>query len=160
MLGANVLALSYRGYGKSEGKPTEIGLKQDVEAALDYLYNESNVDPTRVYIFGRSLGGAVAIYAGSTTVYPLRGIIVENTFTSIPNMVDTLMPKVSYFKSLVLRINWSSIDSIKDITTPILFASGTDDELIPPKMMTELKENAIKSRFTELYKIQGGTHND
>ena len=160
VLGANVFALSYRGYGKSQGKPTESGLKQDVEAALDYIYNESGVDPTRVYIFGRSLGGAVAIYAGSTTSYPVRGIIVENTFTSIPNMVDALMPIAAYIKPLVLRINWSSIDSIKDIITPILFVVGTDDELIPPKMITELKENAIKSRFTELYKIRGGTHND
>ena len=62
---ANVFILSYRGYGNSEGNPSEAGIQLDAEAAIEYVF-KSTIDTNKVFIFGRSLGGAVAIYTAHT----------------------------------------------------------------------------------------------
>ena len=88
---------SYRGYGKSEGKPTEQGLKYDAQAALDYIINSDMIDPQLIFVFGRSLGGAVAIDLVSKNIClsNIKGLILENTFTSISDMVDKVFPYLS-----------------------------------------------------------------
>jgi hypothetical protein len=60
----------------------------------------------------------------------MRGLILENTFTSIPDMVDHLFGPLSYFKWLILRIRWDSLRTIPHITAPILFLSSDDDEVL------------------------------
>ena len=64
-LHCNVFLLSYRGYGESEGKPSEVGIKQDAQAALDHLLQREDVDPNTIVLFGRSLGGAVSSWLAS-----------------------------------------------------------------------------------------------
>ena len=101
-LKCNVLLLSYRGYGLSEGKPSEIGLKLDIEAAVDYI-NSRNEIP---FFFGQSLGGAVAIHGA---LYAQKNqikatcLIIENTFTSIVDLVPHVMPLLKYFAFFALK---------------------------------------------------------
>eukprot|EP01047_Picozoa_sp_COSAG01_P063891 COSAG01_NODE_8360_length_2817_cov_3.679176_1_plen_300_part_00 len=90
--GCNVLMVEYRGYGTSEGTPSEPGLVADAQGALDALRERSDVDTGKIYVFGRSLGGAVAIKLAHDNPGVLRGVIVENTFTSINSMAMALFP--------------------------------------------------------------------
>jgi len=106
----NVYVISYRGYGRSEGYPNERGLCIDAQAAFSYLISRPDVDPEKIFIFGRSLGGAVAVHLAKELGFPtIKGLIIENTFTSIPDMVEVVMPYLQYFKSLVTN-RWESIN--------------------------------------------------
>lgn len=80
--------MAYRGYGDSEGTPSEDGLKLDADATLEYAQNHKDIDNDRIFVFGRSLGGAVAIQLAMVQSNAIKGLIVENTFTSIGDMVD------------------------------------------------------------------------
>ena len=164
-LNANVLLVEYRGYGDSDNvPPTEAGLKLDAEAALRYTSEHSLIDTSRIFIFGRSLGGAVgfhlAHYAEKRSL-PLAGIIVENTFVSISRMVDHLMPYVAPLKSLVLRIGWDSSRIVPHLRVPVLYLAGAEDQLVPHSHMLELyKASAKASSCARMYIIPGGTHNE
>ncbi len=178
-LKCNILMVEYRGYGDSDDvKPTEKGLKLDAEAAYNFLLSSAssstsnvtknmNIDPEQIFVFGRSLGGAVAFhlakYAEQTLHKPLKGIIIENTFTSISKMVDALMPAIAPFKFLVLTIDWNSEKIAPTIHTPILYLAGDKDELVPHSQMKTLynksKMNGA-SVYAVMHIIKNGTHND
>lgn len=115
--------VSYRGYGHSEGMPSERGLKLDAAAALQYARDRSDVlDTNRIFLFGRSIGAACAIALASTPSAQdcVRGLIVENTFTSIDDMIDSLMPALKFAKPFN-RNKWNSLNAIKDIKMPVMF---------------------------------------
>ncbi|KAJ0407275.1 hypothetical protein P43SY_008050 [Pythium insidiosum] len=158
----NVLLVDYRGYGHSEGEPSEAGLRLDAEAVLHTLLERNDVDKAKLVVFGRSLGGAVALHLAHKAGDQIAGVILENTFLSISSMVDALMPPpLACFKSLVLRINWDSETLIQSISTPMLFVAGEQDELIPPAHMRRLHELAMRcSRRTVWHSVPNGTHND
>lgn len=164
-LNANILMVEYRGYGDSDTvKPTETGLKLDAEAALNFITSHPQVDPQRIFCFGRSLGGAVAFHMAKYAEdhnKPLAGIILENTFLSISKMVDQLMPFVAPFKFLVLRMDWGNDKIAPYIKTPVLYLAGDSDELVPHDHMTRLFEYSSKaSVYAKMHIIKGGTHND
>lgn len=173
LLNANILMVEYRGYGDSETvNPSEVGLKKDAEASLRFLSNHPQIDPKRIFLFGRSLGGAVAIHLAKYAQHqqrvgdmqPLAGVIVENTFLSISKMVDQLMPFLSPFKFLVLKINWDSSKLVSSIQTPILYLSGASDELVPAFHMKQLHELSMKggsnNPCVRMHIIKDGTHNE
>lgn len=168
-LGCNIFMVEYRGYGDSDDvKPNEKGLKLDAEAAYQYLLNQNNhvaIDTNKVFVFGRSLGGAVAFhlakYAEYTIQKPLAGIIIENTFTSISKMVDQLMPIIAPLKFLVLRMDWNSERIAPLLQTPILYLAGDRDELVPHSHMQDLyRKSGQRSMYPKMHIIRGGTHND
>lgn len=156
----NILMVDYRGYGKSEGQPSEIGLQLDAEAALDFAQNHSRLKDSAMIMFGRSLGGAVSVYLAHKFPERVRGVIVENTFLSVSAMVDKLMPFLKSIKSIVLNIKWNSDDKVGSLKQPILFISGDKDELVPRFHMEKLHELAKSSVHAEFYSVTGGTHND
>jgi pimeloyl-ACP methyl ester carboxylesterase len=158
----NVFILSYRGYGKSKGSPNEQGLMLDAEAGLSHLFTALNVDKDKVFLFGRSLGGAVAIYSAAELAHSfrIRGVIKENTFTSMGKVVDHVIPGISLIRKAMLRNNWPSIERIGKIKAPILMVSGGRDELIPPSHMRELREKAKLAEFVEWKLVPDGSHND
>lgn len=164
-LQCNILMVEYRGYGDSDlVKPNEAGLKLDAEAALRFISSHHSVDNSRLFVFGRSLGGAVAFhlaqYAESNSL-PLAGVIVENTFLSISNMVDHLMPLVAPLKPLVLRIGWNSFRIAPRLKTPILYLAGAKDQLVPHSHMLELfKMSKAVSQCARIFVVKKGTHNE
>lgn len=114
--------VSYRGYGASQGSPSEEGIKRDATAALAYARDRNDVlDVSRLYLFGRSIGGACAIATAARSDQQnfLRGIVVENTFTSINEMIDEIMPALRFAKALN-RNKWDSLTKIRSIRLPIL----------------------------------------
>lgn len=164
-LGCNIFLVEYRGYGDSDSvKPNEAGLRLDSEAALKYIVQHPKIDPSNLFIFGRSLGGAVgfhlADYAQKNNI-PLAGLIVENTFTSISKMVDHLMPLVAPLKGLVLRIEWDSSVLASKIQLPVLYLAGAADEIVPHSHMLDLYQRSkICSSLARIHIVQDGKHNE
>lgn len=103
------------------------------------------INPDKLFIYGKSLGGAVAIKVAWKHSSQVWGLILENTFTNIPEMVDHIFPVLKYVKKLVLKINWPSINRIPEITCPIMFVSGLRDEIVPADHMQRLHDNANKA---------------
>jgi abhydrolase domain-containing protein 13 len=168
-LQCNILMVEYRGYGDSDTvTPNETGLKLDAEAALRFAQSHDQLDSNRLFLFGRSLGGAVAFHLAhyaeqqqQSSSTPLAGIIVENTFLSIRHMVDHLMPLVAPLKDLILRIGWNSNRLAPILTTPILYLAGAKDQLVPHSHMLELYQQSLtSSRFARIHVIESGTHNE
>ena len=162
-VGCNVCLLEYRGYGHSDGSPSEEGMYMDAQAGLDHLSQRSDIDPNKVLVFGRSLGGAVAIEIASRCENreKISGLIVENTFTSIPDIARTLFS----FRMVRMIPTWFYKNQFKSrwkvcrICVPVLFLSGTADQLIPSKMMTDLY-SACGAEFKSLARFPNGTHNE
>ena len=163
----NILLVEYRGYGDSDNvPPSEAGLKLDAEAAIEFCLKHNKIDSSKLFLFGRSLGGAVAFHLAQVCYQksiPIAGIIVENTFLSISAMVDSLMPKIIVLlKPLVLRMKWDSesiVPTLKNI--PVLYLSGSKDELVPPHHMSKLYQ--LSKQHTEnvrIHFVEDGTHND
>ena len=163
-LNANILMVEYRGYGDSDSvPPNEAGLKLDAVAALRFISSHPKIDPTKIFLFGRSLGGAVAFslaqYAEQKG-FPLAGVVVENTFLSISAMVDHLMPYVAPLKTLVLRIDWNSEKIVPTLTMPIFYLAGGQDQLVPHSHMVQLYKRTKQSRLVRMHVVPDGTHNE
>uniref|UniRef100_A0A182Q4R6 Serine aminopeptidase S33 domain-containing protein n=1 Tax=Anopheles farauti TaxID=69004 RepID=A0A182Q4R6_9DIPT len=161
-LQSNVLMVEYRGYGLSTGTASEKGFFADARSVLDHLFSRHDLDHGQIVVFGRSLGGAVTIDLAADAVYgsKLMGVIVENTFTSIPDMaVELIHPAVRYLPMLLYRNQYLSVDKIQFVSAPILFVSGLADTLVPPRMMTALHTRCGSTR-KQMLQIVGGSHND
>ena len=163
-LNVNVLMCEYRGYGESDSvKPNEKGLKLDAEAALRFISKHPLIDSSKLFLFGRSLGGAVAFHLAQyaeKTGLPLAGVIVENTFLSISSMVDALLPYVAPFKPLVLRMDWNSERIVPKLQLPVLYLAGGRDELVPHSHMMTLYRTTNRSRLVRMHVVDDGTHNE
>jgi len=147
--GCNVFIIDYRGYGKSSGEPTEPGLKVDAETVINHLHTRRDISPEKLVLFGRSLGGAVAVYLGSRFSDKIHAIVLENTFTSVPEMTRVVLPHLGFMFplfSFLCTNRWESGEEIKSFTKPTLFLSGEKDELVPEWMMQKLFQNCGSSK--------------
>ncbi|MHC4914707.1 MAG: alpha/beta hydrolase [Planctomycetota bacterium] len=126
-LGLDTLIFDYRGYGRSDGSPSEEGTYLDVEAAWRHLIEEKKVDPGRVVIFGRSLGGAVASHLAAARAP--RALILESCFTSVPDMGAELYPWAPV--RLLARIHYPTLEYVGRVGCPVLVIHSPDDEMIP-----------------------------
>jgi fermentation-respiration switch protein FrsA (DUF1100 family) len=152
-LGLTVFIPDYRGYGLSEGSPSEQGTYLDALAASRYVTEERGVAPSRVVIFGRSLGAAVATMLASK--HPPQALILESAFTSVPDMAARLFPLLP--ARLVLGMKYDNLKRIEQIRCPLLVIHSRDDEIIPFEHGRRLFEKANDpKRFLE---IRHG-HND
>ena len=124
-LGAHVLLLDYRGYGKSEGRPSEAGAYADARAALDYLTKDRGLSEDRIVVFGRSLGGAVAIDAVQGRA--IAGLVVESTFPSIAAIARSYL---GIGLDFWLATRFASIDKAGAIRCPSLVFHGSHDRVI------------------------------
>ena len=160
----NCVIFGYRGYGKSEGTPSEEGLMQDGLAMSKFVFEDKEadkyIDKEQVFLFGRSLGGAVAAKVALDMSFPFKGIIIENTFTTLADLVDVMFPFLKYFKKYLLRAKFETINIIGKIKRPILFCRSENDELIPKIQMDTLYHSAKGALFKKYYTINIGTHND
>ena len=163
-LGFNFIIVGFRGYGPSEGYPTESGIKLDVQAIMDYVYDKlsNEINLNNMYIMGRSLGGAVSIYIQSKNNYNIKGLILENTFLSIGKLVDKLFAFISPFKNYLLNNKWDSEALIDQIDVPIYFVASDHDDIVPHEHMLKLAElsKSKSKKHRKLYIVKGAGHND
>lgn len=154
--GISILLLSYRGYGRSEGRPTEVGVTLDARAGLDWL-SEQTGGPDRVVVHGRSVGGGVAGGLLRTGTEP-AGVILESTFTNLFEIARTVYPFVPGFLLSRLRGRFDTRTALEHTEVPALIVHGTEDGLVPTSMGRALREAAgERATFIE---IAGATHND
>jgi fermentation-respiration switch protein FrsA (DUF1100 family) len=151
--GFQVLLFDYRGYGHSSGQPSEAGLYRDAEAAWVHLVGRRDTEGAPRIIFGRSLGGAVAVDLG-VRVDTVDGLILESTFTSI----ETLARHVFALPLPELPVKYDSLSKIRSLSTPLLAIHGEKDELIPFEDGRALFEAAPDPKVW--VPIPGAGHND
>lgn len=126
-LGLSVFIIDYRGYGQSSGKPTEPGLYRDADAAWHYLTETRGLLAGDIVLFGRSLGASVATRLAAK-VQP-AGLIVESSFTSVPDVAQEIYPWLP--ARWLSRLRHATRDYIQDVKCPVLVVHSRDDEIIP-----------------------------
>ena len=126
-LGLSVFIIDYRGYGQSAGRTTESGIYRDADAAWRYLIETHGVRGSDIVLFGRSLGGSVASRLAATK-RPL-GLIVESSFTSVPDVAQELYPWLPV--RWLSHLRHATREHVKDAQCPVLVVHSRDDEIIP-----------------------------
>ncbi|XP_019191952.1 PREDICTED: protein bem46 isoform X1 [Ipomoea nil] len=171
-LNCNVFMLSYRGYGASDGYPSQHGITKDAQAALDHLVQRTDIDTSRIVVFGRSLGGAVGAVLTKNNPDKVAALILENTFTSILDMAGVLLPFLKWFiggsgskgpklLNFVVKSPWNTLDVVGQIKQPILFLSGLQDEMVPPSHMEMLyAKAAARNKRCLFVEFPTGMHMD
>jgi pimeloyl-ACP methyl ester carboxylesterase len=154
-LGFSVLAIDYRGFGKSDGDiPSEASVYEDAQAAWDYL--KQAMPLRRRYIAGHSLGGAIAVEIARQNP-DVSGLVLEATFTSVPDMVKEsnwgFLPLLGFITQ-----RFDALEKIGEIKTPMLLVHGTQDAIVPAHMSRQLFEAARAPK--KLIIVEGGTHHN
>lgn len=152
-MGFNLLIFDYRGYGKSEGWPSENGLYKDALAAYDYLAARRDVDKDKIIIYGKSLGGAVAIE--TATKRKAAALVIESAFASTERIGEDLYPYLPV-KWLTLQ-KYDNLSKVKYISTPKLIVHGRNDDLIAFKHGEEIYDAAAPIKQFLPF---DGKHND
>jgi len=125
--GIDVLLFDWRGYGKSEGDPTESKLYLDSEAAYDYAAQELHANPESIVLYGESLGGAYAAWLA--TQRKIRSVIIENSFPSLRELGNALYAPIplGYFAPCsMMTTRW-----LNKAGAPVLVMHGRRDQVIP-----------------------------
>ncbi|HIK29801.1 MAG TPA: alpha/beta hydrolase [Oscillatoriales cyanobacterium M59_W2019_021] len=157
-LGFSVLAIDYRGYGRSSDRfPNEARVYEDARIGLQYLMDTLKIAPERIFLFGHSLGGAIAIET-ATHHRDLAGLIIEGSFTSILEVANNRKSYAMFPLDLILTQRFNSIDKVATLTMPILFIHGTDDSVVPSFMSEKLYAAATAEK--QLYLVPQAGHND
>jgi uncharacterized protein len=152
-LGLNCFVFDYRGYGSSQGQPTENGTYLDVRAAYRWLTKKKGVAPQRTILFGWSLGGSIAAYLAGKV--KSAGLVIESTFTSYRDIGRKFYPymPVKWFA----RFNYPTVDYVRRVKCPVLIIHSRNDEMIPFEFGLEIYDAANEPKqFVEIF----GGHND
>lgn len=152
--GVAVFIFDYRGYGLSQGKPSEAGLYLDAEAAWDWAQGQAESQGGRVVLFGRSLGGVAATYLAAQQ--QPAGLILESTFTNLGAMAGSLFPLPGLEGWLKGRFN--SLGRAAGVRCPVLMLHGDDDQIVPLRLGQELFEALPRPK--KFVTLQGAGHND
>ncbi|MDE3059900.1 MAG: alpha/beta hydrolase [Pseudomonadota bacterium] len=151
--GFGVLALSYRGYGKSSGSPSEQGLYADARAAIAFLATQ-NIPPANIILYGESLGTGVAVQMA--TEYPVALLVLQAPYTSVAGRAAEMYPYVPV--RLLMKDTFDSIDKIGRVRSPLLIFHGELDTVIPVHHGRALLAAANPPK--EAIFFPGNAHND
>jgi pimeloyl-ACP methyl ester carboxylesterase len=151
--GLDVLLFDYRGFGRSTGRPSELGTYRDARAARSALVSRGDVDPDHVVYVGESIGGAVALELALE--HPPAGLVLMSTFTSVRDMARRHYPLVP---AAMVPDAYPSLSRVPDLRAALLVIHGDRDEIVPLLYGEELFEAAPEPK--RLRVIEGVGHND
>ncbi len=141
-LGADVLLVGYHGYGKSGGRAGEAAVYDDADTAWRYLTEQRGVSPSKIILFGESLGGAPALELASKRA--CAGVILQSPFSSIPDMARVVIP---FFPGhWFVRTKMDNVAKIATLTVPKLVIATTRDEVVPYKQSKRVFEAATEPK--------------
>jgi len=149
--GSSLLMIDYRGYGKSDGHPSESGIYKDADAAYDHLL-KTGLRPEQIIVHGESLGTAVAVELASRR--PCAAVVLEAPFTSGKDVARTVLPVIGP----ALTWSFDSKSKIGRVHAPLLVIHGDGDEIIPTGLGQELFAAAAEPKT--LWIVPGAHHND
>jgi fermentation-respiration switch protein FrsA (DUF1100 family) len=152
---ANVFALEYRGYGHSEGKPSEAGVYRDAEGAYEYLVNTKNIDPKVIVSFGQSLGTTVATHVAARR--QVAGVVLEAPFPSaarVARKVFWFLPGVSF----LIHGQFDTQAWLRGIHAPLLIVHCDQDPVIPFQFGQEVYDAALPPKT--FLQINGYCHEE
>jgi fermentation-respiration switch protein FrsA (DUF1100 family) len=152
-LGVSVLMFDYRGYGRSEGSPNEAGILSDARAARAWLAERAKIQERDVVLMGESIGGAVVADLAADGA---RGLILENTFSSVPEVAAYHYPWLPI--RLLVQSQFNSAEKIQRYHGPLLQCHGDADDIVPIQFGERLFEAANEPK--QFVVIRGGHHND
>ena len=155
MLPANVLAVEYRGYGRSEGKPSEAGLYRDADATYDYLVREQHTPAEQIISFGQSLGSAVAVDLASRRT--VAGIVLEGSFPSaraVAQKVYWFLPGIG----LVARSKFDTAKKLSRVRVPILIVHCVSDPVVSFSLGEEVYRQAQEPK--SFLRVEGECHEE
>ncbi len=132
-LGVNVFIFDYRGFGKSQGRPTEQGMYRDALAAYDYLASREDIAKNRIVVYGASMGGVAAVDLASQRM--VSALIADSTWTNAADMSQTIFP---FVPSFLLTVQLDNANKIKEINVPKLFIHSSDDQTVPFRLGQKL----------------------
>ena len=151
--GFDVLIYDYRGYGQSEGSPTEKGTYADAAAAYGYLTEVKGIAPESILLFGESLGAAVAVQLAASV--PAGGLALMGAFTSVVDMARVYYPILP--ARWLVRYRYDSLSKLPGLKLPVLVMHSEEDDIVPVEMGRRLFEAAKEPKILALLK---GGHND
>ena len=151
--GFDAFLIDYRGYGQSEGTPSEEGTYHDAAGAWRYLTEQRGIAPDRIVIAGRSLGGAVAAWLAER--HSPRALVLESTFTSVPDLASELYPWLPV--RWLARFQYNTAARLPSVQSPVLILHSRADEIIPFGHGQRLWQAANEPKV--LVEIQGA-HNE
>jgi uncharacterized protein len=152
-LGLSLFAFDYRGYGESEGAPTEAGLYRDAHAAYRYLRDTLAIPAERIVVFGHSLGSAVAVELVGRV--PAAGLVLDGALTSVVERAQEVFPYAPV--RWIAASRYPSIERVGSLKLPKLFLHARDDEVIPFSHGRRLFEAAAEPKV--FVPLRGG-HGD
>lgn len=157
-LGFSVLAIDYRGYGRSSDRfPSEARVYEDARIGLQYLIDTLKIAPERIFLFGHSLGGAIAIETAAHH-RDLAGLIIEGSFTSMLEVANNRKSYAMFPIEWILTQRFNSIEKVATLPMPILFIHGTEDSVVPSFMSDKMYAAATAEK--QLYRVPQAGHND
>ena len=157
-LGFSVFLFDYRGYGLSQGPfPSEERLYEDAETAWQYVTQTQQIPPQQIYLFGHSLGGAIAIEL-ATRKPEAAGLIVQSSFTSVPDMAQRTLYAKLFPVDLLLHERFDSAKKVANLQMPVFFIHGLADDSVPPEMSQSLYQAAVEPK--QLWLVPDAMHNN
>ncbi len=155
LLQAEVFTVDYRGFGKSDGRPNELGVMQDSNAALDWICERSGKSPNQILLVGHSLGGGPAVELAQQR--GAQALILQRTYSSLPDAAAINYPMFPV--RWLMQNQFASIDKIGDCPQPLFQSHGSADQLIPIRLAKQLFETS-PAREKEFFEVAGMSHWD
>jgi fermentation-respiration switch protein FrsA (DUF1100 family) len=155
-LGAAHFLFDYRGYGRSEGRPTEKGIYRDAAAAWRYLVEEQGADPSTIILYGHSLGSAVATELALDSGRDAGAVVLESPFTSAAQMARLIYHGLPIH--ILLSIKLDNINRVAGLEQPLLVIHGDQDTVIPFEMGRQVFEAATEPK--RFLPVAGADHSD
>ena len=148
-IGIGVLLIEYPGYGRSEGSPSQKSISHAFNAGYDYLVSRKDVDPNRIILFGRSLGGGAVCDLASNK--PSAALILQSTFTSVRSFASRFLAP-----GFLVRDPFDNLSVVSTYTGPVLIMHGKNDDIIPFSHGKALYDKCLNGRLV----IYDCSHND
>jgi len=148
-IGIGVFLIEYPGYGRSEGSPSQKSISHAFNAGYDYLVSRKDVDPNRIILFGRSLGGGAVCALASNK--PSCALILQSTFTSVTAFASRFLAP-----GFLVRDPFDNLSVVSTYTGPVLIMHGKKDDIIPFSHGKALYDKCLKGKFI----VYDCSHND
>lgn len=161
-LDMDFIFFGYRGFGKSLGEATIENCIIDSDCIYDYVLNNNNLNISKdnIYIYGKDIGATIAINSCFKYQHLIKGIILENGFSSYSKFIEDLFPFLYIFKKYILKYDINNMQAISQLRCPLLFLVSKEDEIVPFKHSVDLYNNSQLSIHREIKIFSFAFHDD